>query len=206
VPIKKISKQIVRQAANVIEDYGMDYSDDESLDALGVWFDRQYKQLVIEDEHSRQQQRFDLTDYILDEVEAYVKTQALKKYGNRINSISASNKSRRKRGLTFDDIVVKVETESGLRELVHAIVSALQLRAGKPDSDSLFDRAAALSRTMNAGVLHIAFEGFTTIEEAQQLILQEADTYANPDAEPQETQAAETDTSTIFTFTRSALL
>jgi hypothetical protein len=99
VPIKKISKQIVRQAANVIEDYGMDYSDDESLDALGVWFDRQYKQLVIEDEHSRQQQRFDLTDYILDEVEAYVKTQALKKYGNRINSISASNKSRRKRGL-----------------------------------------------------------------------------------------------------------
>jgi hypothetical protein len=104
--------------------------------------------------------------------------------------------------LTFDDIVVKVETESGLRELVHAIVSALQLRAGKPDSDSLFDRAAALARTMNAGVLHIAFEGFTTIEEAQQLILQEADTYANPDAEPQETQAAETDTSTIFNFKR----
>lgn len=72
--------------------------------------------------------------------------------------------------ITIDDVMVKVETESGLRELVHAIISALNIRAGKRDSDSLFDRGAALAREMNAGVLHIAFEGFTTIEEAMHLI------------------------------------
>lgn len=88
---------IVREVTDVIEDYGMDYSEDGG--ALAAWFDKEYKQLVIEDEEGSSEKRFDLTEYILREVEAYVKAQAQQKYGKKANSISASNKSRRKRGL-----------------------------------------------------------------------------------------------------------
>jgi hypothetical protein len=97
--------------------------------------------------------------------------------------------------ISIDDIQVATENENDLRTLVHSIAHALQYRAQYKDNDSLRERGASLAREMNAGVLHIAIDGFTSIEEAMKLI-QDEDAAKQAQAELQaatETQTAETD-------------
>jgi hypothetical protein len=91
-------KKVVREASDIIEQYGLDGSDNPSDEIFSAWFDRQHQQLVIENEAS-EQERFKLTENVLDAVESYIEDKAIEKYGkNKAKAIAGINKRKQQKG------------------------------------------------------------------------------------------------------------
>jgi hypothetical protein len=90
-------RRYVREAQNVVEEYGLDDDEQESgHESFGVWYDRQHQRLVLENQ-SGEKHKFNLTGHVIREVEEFVKSRAIARYGRKALSIVGTNRARRRK-------------------------------------------------------------------------------------------------------------
>lgn len=87
----------VRQAQDAIEEYGLDDSNTGKQDAFVALYDKQHRKLVLESSNG-EQAKFDLTGSVLSEVDSFLKTKAISRWGRQAaNMIIASTRQRRQK-------------------------------------------------------------------------------------------------------------